>query len=66
MSELKPKSTRDVEKVAPKWLVFVSKAADDGPLLRMMVLNPINGAMCPLINRPVEPDARDRSPSSGD
>ena len=40
----------------PKWLIFVNKAAEDGPWLRMMVLNPLNGAMCPLINTPIEPD----------
>ena len=41
---------------APKWLIFVNKAPDDGPWLRMMVLNPFNGAMCPLIDTPVQAD----------
>ena len=56
MRELKPKSSADVEKAVPKWLIFVSKAPDDGPWLRMMVLNPLNGAMCLFINTPIETD----------
>lgn len=43
---------------SPPWLVFVDRADDDGPLLRMMVLNPLNGAMCALIDVPVEADAQ--------
>ncbi len=40
----------------PKWLVFVDKAPDDEPWLRMMVLNPLNGAMSTFINRPIDAD----------
>ena len=40
----------------PAWLTFVDKVADDGPWLRMMVNNPFNGAMCPLISEPVTAD----------
>jgi hypothetical protein len=34
----------------PPWLIFVSHEPDDGPWLRMMVSNPFNDAMCPLVN----------------
>jgi hypothetical protein len=56
MYEAEPKPVNCPEPGAPKWLIFVNKAPDDGPWLRMMVLNPLNGAMCPMINTPVDPD----------
>jgi hypothetical protein len=47
---------KDSERKQPNWLVFVDKAPDDGQLLRMMVLNPFNGAMSTLVNTPIEAD----------
>ena len=48
----------DCERTCPKWLVFVDKAPDDGALLRMMVLNPFNGAMSTFVNTPIDADPR--------
>ena len=56
MCEPKAKATSDIERELPKWLIFVNKVTDDGPWLRMMVCNPLNDAMCPLINEPIEAD----------
>jgi hypothetical protein len=58
MCEPEPKPVSCSEPNAPKWLIFVNKAPDDGPWLRMMVLNPFNGAMCPMINTPIEAESR--------
>lgn len=49
---------KDREQKRPNWLVFVDKAPDDGPWLRMMVLNPLNGAMSTMINTPIDADPR--------
>ena len=46
------------EQKRPNWLVFVDKAPEDGPWLRMMVLNPLNGAMSTMINTPIDADPR--------
>ncbi len=52
------------EQKRPNWLVFVDKAPEDGPWLRMMVLNPLNGAMSTMINTPIDADPRDPSEDS--
>jgi hypothetical protein len=49
---------KDREPNRPNWLIFVDKAPDDGPWLRMMVLNPLNGAMSTMINTPIDADPR--------
>jgi len=54
MCEPKPDVQSDGGKKAPAWLIFVERVSDDGPWLRMLVLNPFNGAMCPLLSTPVE------------
>ncbi len=41
----------------PNWLIFVDKAPDDGPWLRMSLLNPLNGAMCTLVDTPAQAEA---------
>lgn len=56
MCEPEPKTSSDFEREPPKWLTFVSQAPDDGPWLRMMITNPLNDAMCPLINEPIDID----------
>jgi hypothetical protein len=38
------------------WLHFVDKAPDDGPLLRLMVLNPINNELSTFSNQVVDTD----------
>jgi hypothetical protein len=40
----------------PSWLTFVNRAPDDAPLLRLMVLNPLNDVMSPIVNRIIEAD----------
>ena len=55
MSEFQSTESQPIPSGPPNWLIFVEKADDDGPWLRMMVSNPFNGAMCPLLNAPVEP-----------
>jgi len=40
----------------PPWLTFVSRAPDDAPLLRLMVLNPLNDDMSPIVNQVIEAD----------
>jgi hypothetical protein len=40
----------------PSWLTFVNRAPDDAPLLRLMVLNPLNDVMSPIINQVIEAD----------
>jgi hypothetical protein len=37
----------------PPWLTFVDRAAEDAPLLRLLMLNPINGATSAFINREI-------------
>lgn len=56
MPEPELNTIRAIESDPPKWLIFVNKDPDDVPWLRMMVLNPFNGAMCALINTPIEPE----------
>jgi hypothetical protein len=48
----------DLAENQAKWLVFVDKAADDGELLRLMVLNPFNGVVSTFIHTPIDADPR--------
>ena len=49
---------------SPSWLTFVSKAVDDAPLLRLMVLNPMNDAMSPMLNHVIDCDPCGYNPGS--
>jgi hypothetical protein len=49
---------------SPSWLTFVSKAEDDAPLLRLMVLNPMNDAMSPMLNLLIDADPCGYNPGS--
>jgi hypothetical protein len=50
----------------PSRLDFVDKAGDDGPLLRLLVLNPFNGELSTFVNGVIETDPQDFAPSAGD
>jgi hypothetical protein len=46
----------------PPWLTFVSRADNDFALLRLMVINPINGAISTMLEEPIEVEPVDFSP----
>ncbi len=51
---------------SPSRLDFVDKAPDDGPLLRLLVLNPFNGEMSTFVNEVIDTDPQDFAPTAGD
>jgi hypothetical protein len=48
----------------PEWLTFVNRAADDAPLLRLMVLNPVNDTMSTIVNQVIDVDPCGYNPGS--
>lgn len=51
---------------SPSGLHFVDKAADDGFLLRLMVLNPFNGEPSTFVNEVIDTDPPNYAPSAQD
>jgi hypothetical protein len=51
---------------SPSWLSFVDRAADESSLLRLMVLNPFNGAMSTFVNELIDVDPPGYEPRADD
>jgi hypothetical protein len=62
--------TREPEmKEEPKslpWLSLVERAPEDGPLLRLMMVNPMNSEMCVIVNDLIDTDPDGYAPNSAD
>ena len=64
MSRRKPEMKKEPK--SPPWLSLVERAPDDGPLLRLMMLNPINSEMCVFVNNLVDTDPSGYAPTAAD
>jgi hypothetical protein len=51
---------------SPPWLTFVDRAPDESALLRLMVLNPFNGAMSTFVNELIDTDPPGYEPCAAD
>ncbi len=51
---------------SPPWLTFVNRAPDESSLLRLMVLNPFNGAMSTFVDELIETDPPEYAPRASD
>lgn len=50
----------------PPWLTFVDRAPDEGALLRLMILNPVNDAVSVMVNRVIDADPPRYAPGASD
>ncbi len=60
------KQTQITPKPAPAWMTFVSRADETSPWLRLMIVNPVNGAMSITLFEPIEVDPPDFGPTAND
>lgn len=56
----------DTSRTAPPWLSGADRAADDNLYLRLMIVNPLNGEVCPMLETSIEPDPYPYAPSAAD
>jgi hypothetical protein len=56
---------KDEPKSRP-WLSLVERAPDDGALLRLMMLNPMNSEMCVFVNGLINTDPDGYAPTAAD
>ena len=60
------KKTMQSEPKSPPWLSLVERASEDGPLLRLMMLNPMNSEMCVFVNGLIYTDPEGYAPAAAD
>lgn len=54
------------EPKSPQQLAFVDRDSDESALLRLMVLNPVNGEVSTFVNYVIETDSGDYAPRAAD
>lgn len=54
------------EPKSPPWLSLVERAPDDGALLRLMMLNPMNSEMCVFVYGLINTDPDGYAPTAAD
>ena len=52
--------------MSPPWLSCADRADDDKLYLRLMIVNPLNGEVCPMLEGSIEPDPLISSPTADD
>jgi hypothetical protein len=64
--QIQPEQNPSPAKRSAVWLACAHRADNDGLYLRLMIVNPLNGEICPMLETSVEPDTHIGAPGPSD